>query len=173
MDKQSLPEKNESKSGKIFFLIFGLLILGSVFATYYYIVIAKNYLVEAQKDCDPETQKCFVWTCDPASTVEGEACTGDAEKDIWYYNLIKRNASKVPLCDPKDENCQALSCAPGEKDCNEIFCTEENKVEQGVECNDPAEYVKNNPPEEEAVESVGECAPEDAQCANAPDAEQE
>ena len=161
------------KKSKIFFIIFGLLIIGSVFATYYRTVIAKNYPVEAQKDCDPETQKCFIGQCDPASTVEGEACTGDAEKDTWYYNLVERNASRVPLCDPADENCKALECGDNEPNCKYIYCDDQTKIAQEVECSDPVKYLKENPPKDEAVtdESVGDCASDDTECATAPDVE--
>ncbi|HRY82871.1 MAG TPA: hypothetical protein P5232_04215 [Candidatus Moranbacteria bacterium] len=139
------------KKSKIFFAVLFLLIAGSVALTYWRIMIKKDYVVEAQTDCDPETQKCFIWECDPASTVEGEACTGDEENDIWYYQIARRNASLIPLCDPdKDENCLPMDCDPStENDCEIIFCNDENKIEQEVECNDPEEYLKNNPAEED------------------------
>ena len=149
------------KKTKIFFIAFALLIFGSVVFTYYRIMIKKDYVVEGQADCDPAAARCFVWECDPASTVEGEACTGDPESDVWYYKIVRRNASLVPLCDPNtDANCDPWTCQTGEKDCEEILCTEENKVEQGVECNDPREYLLNNPPQEEVVEEE-ECAGEE------------
>jgi hypothetical protein len=167
MDNQSLPETAQPFADKIFFIIFGFLLFGSVFFTFYRTIIAKDYIVEAQVDCDPYEKACFVWECDPASTVEGEACTGDPEKDIWYYNLAKRNAANVPLCDPeKDESCAPLLCEPGEKDCEEIYCNQENKLEQEAECNDPLEYTKNNPPEEESDLSAEEivCEEGDTEC---------
>lgn len=157
------------KKSKVFFIILGLLIIGSVFATYYRTVITKNYLVEAQTDCDPYTKKCFIWQCDPASAVDGEKCTGDAEKDIWYYNLVERNASRVPLCDPKDENCKALICDDNEPDCQYIFCDEKTKVAQEVECSDPVEYTKENPPKDETTtdgSDQGICAPDNTECQN-------
>lgn len=153
------------KKNKIFFIVLFLLIFGSIGATYLRIVVFKNYIVEAQVDCDPETEKCFVWECDPASTVEGEACTGDAENDTWYYQLVKRKAYNVPLCNPdEDENlpageaeCVPMECdATTEKDCEIIFCDDENKIEQEVECSDPAQYLLDNPAEEEDVSSEEE-----------------
>jgi len=166
MENQIIPEAPQSRADKIFFIIFGLLLFGSVFFTYYRIMLQKNYVVEAQVDCDPYTQKCFVWECDPASTIPGEACTGDPEEDSWYYNLAKRNAANIPLCDPeKDESCTPMLCESGEKDCEEIYCNEENKLEQEVECNDPEEYAKNNPPEEESVgDEEAECEEGDVEC---------
>ena len=152
---ENIEEQVSLKTGKswvekIFFIIFFMLLIGSVAFTYYKIVLKKNYLIEAQVDCDPETERCFVWECDPESVEEGEVCTGDPEVDIWYYKLVTKNAGNIPLCNPEeDENCTPLVCEEGEVDCAEILCNDENKLEQGAECNDPEEYLFNNPPEEE------------------------
>ncbi len=139
--------------------------------TYWRIMIKKDYVVETQVDCDPETEACFIWECDSESTVEGEACTGDPETDIWYYKIARRNASMIPLCDPEtDESlsadeagCEPWTCEPGEKDCSETLCDEITKAEQSVECNDPKEYLLNNPPEEE-YEEYEECEEDDEEC---------
>ena len=147
------------KKNKIFFIIFFLLIAVSVGVTYYRIMIKKDYIISAQADCDPYTEKCFIWECDPESTVEGEACTGDPESDVWYYQIIKRKAYNIPLCNPSDENCEALVCPEGEEDCTVTFCDEINKEEQGVECNDPVQYTIDNPEEEET-----ECEEGDEEC---------
>lgn len=153
------------KKNKIFFIVLFLLVFGSIGATFLRIVVFKNYTLEAQADCDPEIEKCFVWECDPESSVEGEACTGDAESDIWYYQLVRRKAYNVPLCNPEqDENLPAgeAECVPmecdseTEKGCEIVFCDEETKIEQEVECNDPAEYLLNNPEEEEDISSEEE-----------------
>ncbi|MDO9231116.1 MAG: hypothetical protein Q7U36_01385 [bacterium] len=160
------------KKNKIFFIVAFLLLFGSVGATYLRIVVFKNYIVEAQVDCDPETEKCFVWECDPESSVEGEACTGDAENDIWYYQLVRRKAYNIPLCNPdEDENlpageagCVPMECdAETEKDCETIFCNDENKLEQEVECSDPVEYLLSNPIEEEEEGEIEEEAEEEAE----------
>jgi len=148
------------KKSKIFFLVFFLLIAVAVGATYYRIMIKKDYIISTETDCDPYTENCFVWECDPESTVEGEACTGDPETDIWYYKIIKRNAGRIPLCDPNDENCTALVCDENEPECSETLCDETTKEEQGVECVDPVQYTAENPVEEEAAE----CEEDDEEC---------
>ena len=142
------------KKNKIFFIVLFALIFGSIGATFLRIVVFKNYTLEAQADCDPEIEKCFVWECDPNSTEEGEACTGDEEEDISYYQLIRRKAYNVPLCNPdEDEACTPMECDPEtEKGCEIVFCDEETKIEQEVECNDPVEYLLNNPTKEEEAE---------------------
>jgi hypothetical protein len=148
------------RKSKIFWLVFSLLILGSVAAAYWRIVIRQDYVVEAQTDCDPRAEACFVWECDPNSTVEGEACIGDPEEDIWFYKINKRNASRIPLCDPDaDETCDPWTCDPGEEECEEIFCDAESAAEQEVSCNDPVKYTAENPIEEEV-----ECAGDDPEC---------
>jgi hypothetical protein len=148
------------KKNKLFFIVFFLVLFGSIGATYYRTMIKRDYMISAQIDCDPYVEKCFIWECDPISTVEGEACTGEAENDIWYYQIVERKAYNVPLCNPDDENCEALICSEGEKDCGTTFCNEENKIEQGVECNDPVQYAIDNPEEEEAAE----CEEGDEEC---------
>lgn len=150
------------KKSKILLWVFVALIIGSVAVTYWRIMIKKDYIIESQVDCDPYAEVCFVWKCDPSSTVEGEACTGDPESDIWYFQVAKRNASRIPLCDPDtDENCQPMVCEENEPECEQIFCTEDNMEDQyAVECNDPVKYTKENPVEEEAVE----CEEGDTEC---------
>lgn len=147
------------KKSAIFLTVFVSLLVISVGITFIRIYVQKDYVIQNQIDCDPYTEKCFIWECDPQSSVEGEACTGDPEMDIWYYAVAQRKAYMIPDCDPNDENCVPFECLDGEKDCNVTFCDETTKEEQGVECNDPVQYSIDNPEEEES-----ECAEEDAEC---------
>ena len=141
---------SDSREDKLLTRLFFVVFFGSIFFGFLRFVVFKNYYIEAQSDCDPTAEKCFVWQCDPESTVEGEACTGDPESDASYYKIIKKKANTVPACDPNnDENCPQIICALGEKNCTEIFCNEENKIDQEAECNDPEQYLIDNPPEEE------------------------
>jgi hypothetical protein len=166
MDLQETPKKIQDESrepkidsrSKILFAVISLLIVGSVAVTFWRYVMRRDYIVQAQIDCDPEMEKCFVWECDPNSAVEGEACTGDEESDIWYYKTFRRNAKNIPMCDPNDEDCTAYVCDPSEDDCSEELCTDEN-VPEGESCNDPEQYLLENPPEEES-----ECAEDDEEC---------
>lgn len=156
-EEQSLPRTEKSWAEILFFIIFFVLLIGSVVVTYYKIVVKNNYLIEAQTDCDPTVENCFIWSCDPESTEDGEACTGDAEVDTWYYKIVTKNAANIPLCNPdEDENCEPLVCEPDEKDCVETFCDDENKLKQGVECSNPEEYLLNNPPEEDGATENGD-----------------
>lgn len=149
------------KKSKILFIIMGLLIIGSVAVTYWRIMVKKDYIIEAQTDCDPYTENCFIWECDPNSTEEGEACTGDPESDIWYYKITKRNAANIPLCDPEtDETCDPWACGLIESECSQTLCDEITAEEQGVECNDPEQYTLDNPEEEDLSADEEECDPE-------------
>jgi hypothetical protein len=150
------------KKSKVLLWALALLIVASVGVTYWRIMIKKDYVVEAQVDCDPYENECFVWECDPESTVEGEACTGDSEADTWYFAVAKRNAGKIPLCDSEtDENCDPWTCEEGEKDCEAVFCEESIMEEQYASaCIDPVQFAIDNPVEEEAVE----CEDGDEEC---------
>lgn len=165
------------KNSKILLWVFAVLLVGSVAVTFWRIMIRRDYIIEAQVDCDPYTEACFVWECDPASTVEGEACVGDPESDVWYFKVAKRNAGRIPLCDPNtDENCQPMLCEEDEMECEEILCTEDQlEAQYASSCVDPVVFTAENPIEEEAaVESSAEeteCAEGDAECAAASESE--
>lgn len=158
------------KKSKILLWVLALLIVASVGVTYWRIMIKKDYVIESQIDCDPYVEKCFVWECDPASDVEGEACTGDPESDTWYFQVAKRNASMIPLCDPEtDETCDPWTCSENEKDCEQIFCSEDLMESQyASSCVDPVQYAIDNPAEEEAAE----CEEGDEECLAAQESEE-
>ncbi|HBG33381.1 MAG TPA: hypothetical protein DDW82_06695 [Acholeplasmataceae bacterium] len=134
-------------------------------------MIEKDYIIEAEVDCDPTLETCFIYECDP----EAEECTGNPEEDTSYFKKAKRVAANIPLCDPADELCQPFVCGEGEKDCEEILCTEETS-EEGDVCNNPEQYVLDNPIEdEEAVEcdpSAAEAGESDEECLAAQEGEE-
>jgi hypothetical protein len=153
------------KKSKIFFSVVALLIVGSVAVTYWHIIVKRDYIIEAQANCDPYVEKCFIWECDPQSDVEGEACTGDAETDIWYFQVVRRNASRVPLCDPNDEECDALICGDNEPECSVTFCAEDAiEAQYATACNDPIVYAEENQIEEECDPAVDEACVVEEEC---------
>ena len=123
------------KKSKILFLVFFLVLAGSIFLTYYRYMIVRDYVIEAQVSCDPMTESCFVYVCDPEN---GEECTGDSEQDTSYYKLLHRNAKNIPLCDPTEADCLVAVCLPGEADCQVTFC--DPTSEEDVVCSDPETY---------------------------------
>jgi hypothetical protein len=163
--KEENTEINLDRKSKILFVVLAILIAGSVAVTYWRYMVKRDYIIQAQIDCDPETQNCLVWKCDPMSLEEGEDCTGVPDNDIWYYKIFNRNAKNIPDCDPKDENCAAYQCDPGEPECETTSCSPDN-IKKGEECSAPEQYLKDNPPEEEASADE-ECLPDDEECLNA------
>lgn len=159
MDIKFLSKIDETRANKIFWLIFGLLIAGSIFATYWRIIVKRDYVIVAQAECDPYTEKCFTHICNPDPEVDGE-CTGDVAEDTWYTKNLHRVAYNIPECDPEDENCRALMCEENEKDCFYEFCNQTN-LPEGDTCNDPEQYTKDNPIEE----NKEECVLNDEDCA--------
>lgn len=164
--EQSSEIKIDRKS-KILFVILGILIAGSVAATYWRYIMKRDYIIQAQIDCDPEKENCFVWRCDPLSLEEGEKCTGNPEEDIWYYKIFYRNAKNIPDCPaspagryPKDENCAAYQCELDELDCKTTNC-DPASVGEDEECSLPEQYLLENPPEE-----AEECVEGDMECIN-------
>ncbi len=159
METEISPKADNSRSNTIFWIVFFLLLLGSVAFTYYRIVVKRDYLISAEADCDPYTEECFVYNCDPQT----EECTGNLEEDTSYYKIIKKKAYNIPDCDPNtDENC-VIACNEGEEDCSYELCEEGNA--DGIECVDPSQYTIDNPPEEECEEGDEECSAQEEECA--------
>jgi len=142
------------KKSKILIWFFVVLIIGAVGVTYWRIMIKRDYIIQSQVDCDPYTEECFVHVCDPTA---GEECTGKPEEDTSYYKIIRKNASRIPMCDPnKDENC-VIQCEANEPECEYELCSADN-VPEGETCNNPEEYTQNNPPADEPADET-EAAP--------------
>ena len=136
------------KKSKIFFLVFFLLIVGSVAVTYWRIMVKRDYIISAQTECDPAAENCFVYECDPEDPEDPECATLPEEERVSYYKIINKNAQNIPLCDATAGECpEDLACEEGEEECETILCDEEN-VPEGESCNDPAAYLEENPPEE-------------------------
>ncbi len=130
------------KKSKILFIVLGIMIAGSIALTYWRIMVKKDYIIEGQADCDPYISRCFVWECDPASNEEGEKCTGNPDEDVWHYQVVRRKAFNIPLCDPeRDESCNPWDCAEGEMDCSVDFCAEDRlETQYAAYCSDPVKY---------------------------------
>jgi hypothetical protein len=141
---------------KIFFAIFFTLIAGVAIVVFTKYFVAKDYYIQAEAECDPASEECFVATCDPANDPE---CSSDPAEQTSYTKLVMKKANQIPDCDPADENCPALKCFSGQ-DCEEILC-DESTIGEGQECNDPQKYLEENPPVDDQ-----ECVPDDENCAN-------
>jgi hypothetical protein len=159
IEEDMVIEMDQSLSSKIFLVVFFLAIILSLSASYWRIVMARDYNIIAGVDCDPYTEMCFVHVCNPDPMVDGE-CTGDPEEDTWYTKNLNRKAYNIPECSPDQEDCKALVCEDGEEGCFYEMCLETN-VPEGDTCNDPEQYTKDNPIEEE---EMVECEEGDDEC---------
>lgn len=138
------------KKTKILFSAFGVLIILSVAASYYRFMVLHDYLVQAEVDCDPSAESCFVWECDPVN----DECTGDPEEDTWYYKIAYRNAKNIPSCDPLSEACEQFTCPMGgEAECTEVLCTSESLEEYAIDapCTLPEDFIEVIPAEDEVT----------------------
>jgi hypothetical protein len=166
-DEYNIPIDAKSK---IFFAVLFFVIAGTLGASYYRFVYTKNYVIKAHAQCDPTKEACFVHVCDPAGK---EDCTGDPKEDTSYYKAVSRLAKNIPLCDPKDERCDALVCPEGEAGCEVTLCDDSTLADSGDTCNDPEAY--NASLEAAASDTAAantDCAAGDTGCSSdtAPDA---
>jgi hypothetical protein len=108
------------KKSKILLIIVSVAILISVGVTFYKYVILKDYQIVAEMPCNPAVANCFVRT--------------DEGGSVTNYQLLSRNASRIPLCDPNtNANCQALTCAQNEPNCEITSCSAET-LPEGETC---------------------------------------
>ncbi len=149
------------KKSKIFFAIFFSVAFIVIVISFFKFFILKDYYIKSEVDCDPETEKCFIYECDPA---EDSECSENLDERISYYKLIEKKANTLPLCDSNDIDCPAITCQAGE-DCQEFLCDESTKTED-EQCNNLEEYMKN----QEETENSGECDAEDEDCITDEDA---
>jgi hypothetical protein len=111
-------------NNKIFFLVLLVIILFFTFLSFKTYFLNKNFLIFTETSCDPLLESCFVGYCDP----EYEKCSGIKEEDVYYYKKVQRLASFIPLCDPKNEECDATICNINELKCKQILCNPEDKT---------------------------------------------
>lgn len=144
MKKGSAPKADQLLAKKIFIaIVFFLVVYAVVGLGYYRFFVLRDYDITGQADCDPETEACFVYRCDPALD---EECPEDPAERTSYYKLISIKADRLPFCTPGENGCPALACQSGQ-DCQDVFCDADN-VPEGEDCNDPQKYSGENGPSE-------------------------
>lgn len=142
MKKRSTPKADQLLAKKIFIVIvFFLIVYAVVGMGYYRFFVLRDYDITGHTDCNPETEECFISSCDPALDKE---CPEDPAEQTSYYKLIRIKANLLPFCTPGEDGCPALACRPGE-DCQEILCNA-NNVPREEDCNDPQKYLEENSP---------------------------
>ncbi len=140
------------RRSKILLAVVVFLIVLSVAASYYRFMILHDYIVEAQIDCDPSLESCFIWQCDPS--VEGE-CTGNTEEDIWYYKIAHRKATNMTGCATDDTECQFTCSSNNESGCGAILCGNDSLDTYGTpyRCTDRIDFQIDNENGFEELES--------------------
>ncbi len=118
---------------KIFYIILGIFIVCSVGASFYRIVISKDYQIVGQVACDPQVEKCFVSKCDPETD---DTCSKNLDEQTTYYKEISKKAASIYACEATKEKIGCtdnLSCISGESSCFYIFCNPAN-LKDGEQC---------------------------------------
>lgn len=132
MENQTI---SENIGERIFYIVLGLLIAVSIGATYYRIVILKDYQIVAQVSCDPTQERCFVYECDPE--IDGE-CSEIPEENISYYKNISKKAANIYACENTSEKLgcgEELSCTAWEFDCSYTYC-DPSQLLEGERCSE-------------------------------------
>ena len=112
-----------------------VLVVLSIAATFYKIVILKDYQIEAEVSCDPEIETCFVVSCDPNTD---DTCPTNPDEQTYYYKYISKKAASIYLCENTTEKigCDGeLSCLSGEQSCFYLYC-DANNLADGEECSE-------------------------------------
>lgn len=87
---------------------------------YYDKIVLHGFTVFDYVSCEPSSFSCFVY-CE-------EECAYDEP-----YAKIEKSGKNVPVCDPTANDCEELSCFPGEKNCAIKYCIEDS-LEPGEVC---------------------------------------
>jgi hypothetical protein len=95
----------------LLYTVIPLLVLTSM-ASYYRFMVAHDYLISYEGECDPYAEDCFV-------DCEDDECTSE-----YYYTKVYRHAVTIAeLCGEDITDCEAASsCMRGESDCSIVYC---------------------------------------------------
>ncbi|MFA5888846.1 MAG: hypothetical protein WCW47_00330 [Candidatus Paceibacterota bacterium] len=102
---------------RIFYFVLFTIIAISVILTFIKIVINKDYIITAEVSCEPTTEQCFMWECDPEVD---DVCSDNSEENISYYKIINKKASDIAKCEATIEKIgcgEELSCVEEETSC--------------------------------------------------------
>ncbi|HRH55615.1 MAG TPA: hypothetical protein PK609_01995 [Candidatus Paceibacterota bacterium] len=96
------------------YIILPLIIVSGV-ASFYRFVVANDYIVEYEGECDPSTESCF------------EGCEDDECLEPYPYKYMHKYASDVRAeCGPDITECEDASvCLVGDEGCSIEYCDPE------------------------------------------------
>ena len=129
-----------SRSSAFFLICLALFVL-SAGVSYHRFMIAGDYTVEYEGECDPATETCFIGC-------EDEECS-----EVYYYTIVEKHASDVHgQCGPDITECEEASmCLPNDTACSITYCSPE-ELGEGEACEDLDE--SNVPDESSEDESA-------------------
>lgn len=104
-------DRREGVNRHLLALILIPLCIVAATASYVRFVVAMNYVIEFEGDCDPSTESCF------------HACEDDSCAAVYYYSLVQKHAADVyAQCGPDITDCDAAyTCLEGER-CTIVHC---------------------------------------------------
>lgn len=87
--------------------------------SFYRFMVAGDYVVEYEGECDPITESCFVGC-------EDEECS-----EIYYYSWVHKMAIDVQAqCGPNVLECPAANvCLPTDTNCSITYCSPDTLLE--------------------------------------------
>ena len=91
--------------------------------SFYRFIIAADYSVQYEGECDPAAQSCFVGC-------EDEECTEE-----YYYSIVEKHAIDLRnQCGPDITGCElAQTCLPDEVGCTVTYC-DASLLAEGESC---------------------------------------
>lgn len=103
------------------FFIFGIIVLMMIIGAIRYdqYVIQRNFILDVNTSCDPTTESCFVWDCDPKT---------DEECDQTPYKKVEILEREAPKC-LEEHECENFTCE-GKDSCTVTYCSEDTIVEE-------------------------------------------
>lgn len=117
------------------------LCIGATAASYYRFLVADNYVVAYEGDCDPYAASCFIGYDEDSG-------------DNYYYAKVRKYAPDVRAeCGEDVTGCEDASvCLPQDRDCSVTFCSADTTAE-GDTCENLSAAEK--PAEGAAPEDAG------------------
>lgn len=98
------------------------LIAFSAAASYYRFIVASDFVVEYEGECDPATESCF------------EGCEDDACEVTYPYKSMQKYAADLrESCGPDITDCSEASvCLASDQECTITYCDPEELGEDEV-----------------------------------------
>jgi hypothetical protein len=90
----------------------------TVTASYYRFMVANDYMVSYEGDCDPYTEQCYI------------GCEDDECTEEYFYTIIQKHAvDLLNTCGDDINDCDdAYTCLESDRECSITYCDFENNA---------------------------------------------